>query len=532
LIKYILLLISIFFTAFGFSQSSEYLNLINWQNKDLAKDGVYGISLDKCYEKLIKSKKPKKKVIVAVLDSGIDIENEELREFLWINEKEVADNGKDDDNNGYIDDIHGWNFLGNEKGENINYENYEYVRLYKKLSNQFDERAKGKITGSEKKDFKKYKQVKKYFLKELNYRKEEREQLDAIKQNLLYSFQTFEDQVDINDFKLIDLQNLNTKSEREMRVKEFLVNLFRRGFSIEDFNELDKRNNDFIERHLNLNFNPRQDIINDDITSIAKINYGNNNVEGPRASHGTSVAGLIAAKRNNSYGIDGVTNHVELMVLRVVPNGDEYDKDVALAIRYAVDNGAEIINMSFGKSFSPEKGLVDDAIAYAEKKNVLLIHASGNETKNLDKENNFPTRKINKGKTANNWIEVAANSDKELVASFTNYGKKSVDVFAPGDKIVCLDVDDNFEISSGTSLAAPIVTGLAALLKAYYPKLTAKDLKEIILTSAINYKKEVVGLPNRDTESTNSIKFKKLSKTASVVNAYAAFKMAKNYRRR
>ncbi|MEJ0033561.1 MAG: S8 family serine peptidase [Bacteroidota bacterium] len=280
-----------------------------------------------------------------------------------------------------------------------------------------------------------------------------------------------------------------------------------------------------VEYGYNENFDSRK-IVGDHYSDVYEKGYGNNDVTGPDALHGTHVAGIVAANRNNDIGIRGIANNVRIMSVRAVPNGDERDKDVANAIIYAVDNGASVINMSFGKSFSPEKEAVDKAVKYAEKKGVLLIHAAGNDSEDIDKENNFPTRAYIDGKEAKNWVEIGASSfgtDAEFVASFSNYGKKGVDVFAPGVEIYSTVPDNHYEIEQGTSMAAPMVTGVAALLMSYFPDLSATEIKDIIRKSTRKFDGLEVNIPG----SKKKAELSDLSNTGGLVNAYEAVKMAK-----
>jgi subtilisin family serine protease len=217
---------------------------------------------------------------------------------------------------------------------------------------------------------------------------------------------------------------------------------------------------------------------------------------------------------------------VKLMIIRAVPDGDERDKDIANAIRYAVDNGAHVINMSFGKAWSPYKHLVDEAVKYADAKGVLMIHAAGNDGEDVTKEASFPTPVYKDGGRAVNWIEVGASSWRmrdSLIATFSNYGKGAVDVFAPGDDIYAPIPGGKFKKESGTSMASPVVAGLSALLMSYYPTLTASDVKRIVLESVTKLPDQVVIRPG---EGNVKVKFGELSTTGGIVNAYNAIKMA------
>lgn len=495
----------------------------NWFNLDEKEDGVRGVSTEKAYKTLLKKKKAKKTVVVAVIDSGIDIEHEDLEGKIWINTKEKnGKDGKDDDGNGYVDDIYGWNFIGGKDGKHVNHDSYELTRLYAKLSKKYE--GKSESDAKDKEEYKYYQTIKKKYESKVKEMKSEFAQFNMFYSMAKPAFEKVKkhlkkDKITEEDLKDVDMNDAELKEAVGMVKTVF-------GYGVnEDYLEEGKNYFDSgLKYGYNTEFDPR-DIVGDNYENKKEKVYGNNSVEGPDADHGTHVAGIIGANRNNKLGMAGVANDVKIMVLRTVPNGDERDKDVANAIRYAVDNGAEIVNMSFGKDFSPEKDIVDAAVKYAEKKGVLLIHASGNDGENIDKTDNFPTDICTDGKTASNWIEVGASSWKnegEFVATFSNYGKEQVDIFAPGVAIYSTIPDSKYTNHDGTSMAAPVVTGVAALVKSYYPNLTAVQLKEVLLKSSIKYTGKEVNKPG----SKSNIKFEELSQTGGIVNAYEALKLA------
>lgn len=485
----------------------------NWYNKDLQNDKVIGTSVDKTYELILPKLIVKDTIVVAVIDVGVDINHEDLKGKIWVNKNEIENNGIDDDGNGYIDDIHGWNFLGNKLGQNIHLENYEYTRIVREY-----------------KDDSAYNEAKKLLDFNLNRRKSDSLffadfEVNYQKVKSLIFEKTGVQVSKYEDFKKIDpIYNQSIYYE-----KKWLVPRFKKGFSEEILHADKKSNLRYLNYHLNTEFNPRK-IINDDVNNLEDRDYGNNDVKGPNSSHGTSVSGIIAANRNNTIGINGITSNVKIMPIRVVPNGDERDKDIALAIIYAVDNGARIINMSFGKEFSPNKTFVDEAVLYAERHNVLLIHASGNEGKDLDKLKNYPTGYLLNGRYAENWLNVGATGmriNKFLPADFSNYGKNNVDIFAPGKGIVSLDTANSYSVNSGTSLAAPVVTGISALLLSYFPQLTPKELIKILFDGSYKIKdSKVVYAPNRSSNKIIKTKFQSLSKSGGIINAYNSFLIA------
>jgi len=283
----------------------------------------------------------------------------------------------------------------------------------------------------------------------------------------------------------------------------------------------------------NVAFSAKEKLPNDERTIIVRDNYynfsdafyGNNDIMGPTPNHGTHVSGIVAASRNNGTGIDGVADAVKIMMVRVVPDGDEYDKDIALAIRYAVDNGAKVINGSFGKDFSPHAEWVWDALKYVESKDVLFVHAAGNDGKDIDVEENFPTdSKDKKTELVSNFIQIGALNyeyGEKVIADFSNYGSKNVDVFAPGVKIYATLPNNKFKYLEGTSMASPNVAGVAALIRSYYPNLKASQVKEIIMQSGTP-----IDMIVKVGENADSRKFSEASVSGKIVNAYNALKMA------
>lgn len=500
----------------------------NWYHLDLQNDNFPGISSDKMHKELLQGKQGKT-VVVAVLDSGVDAEHEDLKDVMWVNPGEIPGNGIDDDKNGYVDDIHGWNFLGNSKGENVHYDNLEMTRTYVKLKKQFDGVEPDKLS---KKDMKLYEKYEEYG-KIIENKKEE---LEPQIQNMGFTYQLINmvaDAIKKEKITSEDLKNLKS-DENPMLERAGQAFIAMMEETKMDFNELKDYVKEYYDylveqlHHYDTETNTRA-IIGDNYGNLYEKGYGNNDVEGPDAHHGTHVAGIIASSRNNGIGSDGVANNVRIMSVRVVPAGDERDKDVANAIRYAVDNGASIINMSFGKGESPEKKVVDEAVRYALKHDVLLVHAAGNEGQENTPDNNFPNDKMRKPglfkpKYAKNWIEVGAlnwTHDEDLPASFSNYSSTMVDVFSPGVDIYAPIPDDKYKFNQGTSMAAPVVAGIAAVVRSYFPDLTAEQVKEVIMQSTVPEKMKV-----NQPGSQELVPFSSLSVTGGRVNAYQAVRLA------
>jgi len=501
----------------------------NWYNLDAKQDNIHGVSVNRAYTELLSTKKSKKTIVVAVIDSGTDINHEDLKGRIWINQREVAGNGLDDDNNGYVDDVHGWGFLGNASGENIKFETYEFVRILRQLAPKYrDVKSESEVPAAQLQEYKTYLACKLNYEKELAKRQEERAGLDAFAKVMQESTTILAKHLGKSDYTLGEVKSINTKNERVLRARAFVLTKYSQGYTPESFKAFREHNDMYLQQHLNLAFNPRT-LVADNPEDINDRNYGNSNVIGPRADHGTPVAGIIAGIRGNNIGIDGIAENVQLMILRAVPQGDERDKDIALAIRYAVDNGANIINMSFGKDFSPQKSFVDEAVKYAESKNVLLVHAAGNDGQNIDVNDNFPTKQFVDGTRAANWLEVGATAmlaDKNFCGDFSNYGKQNVDLFAPGVDIISLAPGNKYDKMDGTSFASPVASGVAALVWSYYPELTAAELKDVLMKSVTVYPKLKVYKPDLAGSKKEKTNFSELSVTGGVINAYEALKLA------
>ncbi len=481
-----LLVTALFISSISFAQKKKP---DNWQTLDPKADKIYGTGGEEAY-KTLKDKKSKT-VIVAVIDSGVDPNHEDLKDVIWTNTKEIADNGIDDDRNGYIDDVHGWNFLGGKNGE-IDHEATELARIYQKGTRKYSKMDTNKLADD--KDYIYYKKIKTDFLKE---QKNSEEQLKGITLFSDYIAKVKKNNNGVLNKDAFSNYSPNTEEEKKFHPKiksvvklgilkpEELESQIKEGYDqISNMVKNNKLNSDSI----------RQYIVGDDVNNPNEHYYGNNHYQGPDALHGTHVSGIIAAIRNNSKGINGIANDVKIMILRAVPDGDERDKDIANSIRYAVDNGATIINMSFGKYYSPDKKVVDEAVKYAESKDVLMLHAAGNESKDNDIELSFPNRHLSTGEIASNWISVGASSavsGKSMIASFSNYGSKEVDLFSPGVDIYSTIPDNKYISESGTSMASPAAAGAAAIIREYFPELKASEVRTVLMKNVVPYKKKV-----------------------------------------
>lgn len=503
----------------------------NWFNLDYERDGVMGISTEKAYEQLLSGKKSTT-VVVAVIDGGVDVNHEDLKDIIWINEKDSAATGTDEDGNGYINDRYGWNFIGNANGENVHYDNLEVTRLVRELEPRYvSVLPSTPMSGEERREFAEYQKMVTYYANKTQEARFGQVSYTGLKR-VVDSMVT---RIGKENPTLADFDNYKADGDLEKMalriVKKELKDEPDFGVFYTDLEDGVEHFNNQVDYHLNKEFDSRH-IVGDDYENSRERYYGNADVTGPDADHGTHVAGIIGAVRTNDIGIKGVADDVRIMVLRTVPDGDERDKDVANSIRYAVENGAKVINMSFGKAFAKDKAVVDDAVRFAMDNDVLLIHAAGNDGQDNDATPNFPNRNfvdslgINKGE-ASAWIEVGAsqwNNDGDLVAPFSNYGRRSVDVFAPGVKIHSTMPGSTYKDQQGTSMAAPVVAGLAALIRSYYPELPAVEVKRIIMQSVtrVDQRVKVAGPDGRNMR----VSMNDICVTGGVVNAYRAMELA------
>ncbi len=495
------ILIQIAFGAASLAQSSKNNN---WQLLDPDSGKAVGTAVNTVYSTLVNGR-TSVPILVAVIDNGTDTAHVDLIEHIWNNPKEIAGNGIDDDGNGYVDDTHGWNFIGGDKGNTL-HDNIELTRFYKLGKSGLPAHYS-------------WKSIKKSYKKEVRINNKQLKFIAKINTWIAeVNSKSGKDSITAATAKSVKVHGLKMKL-----YKKSITNAMEGGYDFKSFeNEIRDINEPLLvsqDYYLNLNYDGRA-MVNDHYENLTEHNYGNHDVTGQGGSHGTHVAGIIGAVRNNNIGMNGIAENVKIMVVRVVPDGDERDKDVANGIRYAADNGARLINMSFVKEYSPNKSLVDEAVKYAATKGVLIIHAAGNESSNNDNTPFFPNQFFDETKTrAENWIEVGASNIDGNPAKFSNYGKSHVDLFAPGVAIYSTVPDNKYESENGTSMAAPVVCGVAALVLSYFPALTVDELKNALL-AGVQERETDCSLPGNAKER---VKFSSLCGTGGIINAKTAF---------
>ncbi len=495
----------------------------DWQLYDLGANHLAGISLIRADTELLSGLQPRQTVLVAVIDGGLDTADVDLRPHLWQNPGEIPGNGKDDDHNGYIDDTWGWNFIGGPDGRDINNETLEITRVYTRCNHMTPQLSVAGPAPSAAECAR--------INTEFPAKRDSASQLlDRIvnASNALDRATRILSAAMPESLTVASVEAYQPAGAMQSQAKAIYLQLEENHITKQVIADALKDQESQVKYGYNPTWNPRPGIVGDNLMDLAQRDYGNRDVTGPDALHGSHVSGIIGAIPDAREGIRGIAQSVRIMMIRTVPNGDERDKDVANAIRYAVDNGARVINMSFGKEYSPQKADVDAAVKYADAHGVLMVHAAGNDNHDNDTGYNFPTPYYLDGGKAQDWIEVGATSWKggdSLVASFSNYGQQRVDVFAPGVDIKSTVAHNEFRRESGTSMAAPVVTGLAALIMSYYPQFTAAQVKHIILASSLKYPKQMVVRPGAG-DGDPLVPFGTLSVTGGIVNAYTALQMA------
>ena len=490
---------------------------LNWHLLDPT-DGVPGISLLRAERELLADRQPQRTVLVAVIDNGVDTSHAALRGRLWLNPDEVAGNGRDDDGNRLADDMRGWNYIGGPDGRNVHHDTYEVTRLAAMCErpgarDSLPAHYRGECESIQATYTAKRSEAQQVMMQV--------GQIDAALQQIMPILRRA---VGRDSITRADVERLSPPNAMTQRARDMYLQLAAAGISPADVAEAKTAYQGMLEYGYNKDYNPRP-IVGDNYPDPSVRAYGNADVTGPDAGHGTHVAGIIAAGRD--AGGTGIIPSARILALRVVPDGDERDKDIANAIRYAVDQGAQVINMSFGKAYSPYKHLVDEAVKYADGKGVLMVHGAGNDAHDLATEQSFPNPVYLDGSgRAVNWLEVGAtswNGSDSLVATFSNYGKQQVDVFAPGVDIYSTYLAGAYKKESGTSMASPVVAGLAALIMSYYPTLSATEVRRVITESAVTRRDQMVLRPGPEGER---VPFGELSVTGGIVNAYAALRLA------
>ncbi|MEP7110523.1 MAG: S8 family serine peptidase [Ferruginibacter sp.] len=530
-----IIFLAVYFFFFNFIVIGQNDSQQGWHLEDLKTSGYYGISLEQAYHFLNEKKLKSTPVIVAILDDGIDTSHEDLQKELWVNRKEIPGNGIDDDGNGYIDDVHGWNFLGNRDGRNVYSTSSEWIRVYWRYKAKYEgvNIDTTLLDQAQKYEYAIWQKARSGVVGK-GMKEDELNNLRTYLANAVFCDSILKPKFPGEEFTAKQLAVFKTGDKLEKDVREFFLDLFKQ-FTMPDatnhfvvdeiqkyvVGEMRRASGDKVPPEDN-----RRDITGDDETIEKNRWYGNGNVNDVTLMHGSHVAGIVGADRTNGLGMKGIADNVQIMMVRTSADGDEYDKDIATGIRYAVDNGAKVINMSFGKSLSPDKKFIDDAVKYALAKDVLLVQAAGNSKRNIDAFDNFPNPKyLFTDSVAPNWITVGASDPAGKAAEFSNYGAKLVNIFAPGVAIYATVPGGNKYMSwDGTSMAAPVVTGVAALIRSYFPGLRAEDVKKII--------EQTVTIPGSETLKPGireKVAMKNLCTSGGIVNAMNAVKLAFEY---
>jgi len=518
-----------FFFVTAFSQTQAVRPKVKgWHLLNFQQDGYFGTGVKEAYELLAGRKSTQ--VIIAVIDSGIDTLHEDLKSILWTNPREIPGNGKDDDGNGYVDDIHGWNFCGSSTGENMAVNTLEIARVYHHWKTAFEGKKENEISADQKFLFQQWKRSESLLNKQYDEYIKSYQRIENLSANLQIANQVIAAYLNKTVFTKSAIISIQGEDSLARAVSAW-VDIFNRTGDSAVTNTLLISEINSYKNNLLAKKNRKDDIPVDYRGALTKDNYenihdsiyGNNNLYDHAGNHGTHVSGIIGAVRNNNIGVDGIVENVRIMFIRAVPGGDEHDKDVALAIRYAVNNGAKIINMSFGKPVSPYKQMLDDAVKYADTKGVLLVHGAGNDGENIDSNYFYPNPLFLNGTRATNFLTIGASGDYStgsLVAPFSNYGQM-VDIFAPGVYINSTTFNNGYEAFDGTSMASPVATGVAGLIKSYFPGVTPEQMIDLLIKTGSPVS-ELVTIPGGDKKVSMQV----LCNSGKIINAYEAAKMA------
>lgn len=532
------------------AQTPKKQSDLDWYNCSFDQDGVYGAEVNKAYE-FLKEKKIKKRPVVALIGTGLDVEHEDLKQAVWVNPKEKA-NGKDDDKNGLVDDINGWNFLGGKDGrvmETITREgDREFFRLKDKYADyitsngEFFKIIDGKRTlVPAPENLSEYVYYKTRVLPESEIAKKYggwqigyviREYGDKFKSELETKYpgqkitkEQFQTCYDPNGpvdtlrdiaFTLIALGFQVYKTEDLSVVYENFVMTAVERAEVEYMNVLKRYGND-----------GREDVIGDNYLDIKDTRYGNNVLLTSDAALGTMQAGVIGARRGNARGGDGIMDQARIMALRVMAGkGEPYLKDMALAIRYAVDHQADVIVLPQQNTLYPEmqKKWMEEAIRYAEDEDVLVIVPAWELSLDLSKQLFFPNRWMTDGKELTNLMVVASSDKYGNPSMNSNYGAKELDLYAPGVSVYAAYTGDTYQTGTGMGLASASVAGVAALIKAYYPNLTGSQIRDILLASVTSRKGVEVekGIEVGGKKTQDLFLFDDLCLSGGILNAYQA----------
>jgi thermitase len=546
-------------------KSTTKENIADWYNLSFSEDGVYGAEVNKAYQ-FLKDKTIKKKPVVAIIGFGLDTEHEDLKQAVWLNPNEKAD-GKDNDKNGWVDDLQGWNFLGNSQGEMIDaiskVGDREFLRLRNKYETIF-------WTGQHYVRFddvlnKPVKVTTPIDKKEYEYFKLLRGESQAAASSNTFQFAKFMKYYLLNDFDqelkktYPDDSKITGKEFRTIKISQngetdsvkMVAHMFLTAFmgttnptggpnqqaiTLDKFkaniiNSLPKQKEKY-ERAVAAIVDGRK-LIGDNPNDITQKNYGNGNLSTSSSFSSTMCAGIIAASRDNKLGINGIAHNTALMTLRIYPKiGEIYYKDLALAIRYAVDQKADVILLGTPNSIYPpsEAKWVNDALLYASTKNVLIVSPVLDLSKDLSTQTFYPNKKITPENELPNFITVAASDSAGVPLKDGNFGKKELDLYAPGVNVSSTYMGSTYRKGTSSMLAAANVAGVAALIKAYYPQLSGAVLRKLIvgnvtLRDNVEVEKETYV---KDRKVTDLFLFNELCVSGGILNAYKAILAAED----
>lgn len=537
------------------SQNQKKQSDLDWYNCSFEQDGVYGCEVNKAYE-FLKGKKLKKRPLVALIGTGMDVEHEDLKESIWLNKKEKAD-GKDNDKNGWIDDRNGWNFLGGKDGQVMESLMQEGDREFLRLKDKYADYFTGNGEFFKVIDGKKTKVPAPENLSEYSYYKNEvvpesrlaatyggwkigyivQEYAEMFKKELDKKYPEHEK----HTFQ--EFQTCYDPKAPQDSLRDVAFTLIAMGFQVYKTEDLDVVYDRFVKTIVShgketyektlaqMGNDGREDIVGDNYLDINDSKYGNNVLLTSEAATGTMQAGIVGGKRGNGLGGDGIVDQAEIMCLRVsAGKGEPYLKDMALAIRYAVDHGADVIVLPQQNTLYPEnqKAWMSEALRYAEDKGVLVIVPVWELSRDLAKQTFFPNRWMDGSKELTNLMVIASSDKNGNPSMNSNYGAKELDLFAPGINVYSAYMGDTYKMGTGVGLAAASVAGVAALIKGYYPNLTGTQIRNLLIENVTSRKGAEVekGIIVDGKQAQDLFLFEDLCLSGGILNAYQAIMAA------
>jgi subtilisin family serine protease len=552
--KIYILIASLLIGVAGYAQNENWHHLA-------PEDGVFGAAIERAHAAARESglRPARRPITIALIGGGIDISHKAISDIIWVNRRERRINGRDNDRNGWIDDRHGWNFLGNDT-MTINslstMGDREFLRLKDKYNHflfvedgiayMFDDELGALVETEPPADMEEFE----YFLRVVT----ESELAETNRGVMLAKAVVWYIREIGHSMRMAYPERVLTRTDfgEFVRAQQSttamqdalfaFIDLMFMSANTEDWNTMAAfADTEFIpiqelrhERAMARRFPRERELIGDDPNDLNDKGYGNNNLLANNALRNTMIAGIIGAGGGQSE-IRGITNNVQIMTLRIEADfGEPYMKDMALAIRYAVEQGADIIQLGATNRLFPrhQSHWVEEALRYAEQRNVLVVIPVRDLSSNLDDFPFYPNRNLSTG-TLSNIITVAASDSLGNPFLWANFSETELDIFAPGVEIKSAMPGNRYAIDSGSAYAAAMVTGVAAFIKNYFPQITPAQMRQLLIDTVTDRSDAEVEKQYRATAgsmrgriATDLFLFSDLCVSGGILNAERAIKEA------